>query len=231
MTQILELEELSVALPRNVKSMLSQQMIDNINSMALDAEFRENYRENLISYTSVMKEGRFKMTNYIDAVRYVSFKLMGETNLDAYCKTFPSKYTSFLSSGVTPKTISSYVSAYHGSKLVQLIMAQTMTPSYVLNADIYQKAINVQAELMMTASSEKVRSDAANSLLTHLKAPEATKVDISIGMGGDSVVQALRETTQQLVNQQRAMIEAGTMDAQAIAHSKLVIDGEYKDVN
>jgi hypothetical protein len=36
-------------------------------------------------------------------------------------------------------------------------MAQTLVPSYVLNADLYQKALNTSAELMISAKSEKVR--------------------------------------------------------------------------
>ena len=231
MSDLLVLEEVLSVVPRNLRSSITQEMIDNINNMALDPEFREQYKENIISYTSVMKEGRFKMSNYLDAVRYVSYKLHGDENVTAYCKTFPTKYAAFLARGVTGQTISSYVHAYHSSKLVQLIMGQTMTPTYVLNADLYQKALNVQAELMMTANSEKVRSDAANSILTHLKAPETAKIDISIGMNGDSVIQGLRESTQRLVNQQRAMIEQGTMDAQQIAHTKLIVEGEFEDVS
>jgi hypothetical protein len=230
MSDLLDLEEVTSVMPRNLRTMVTQEMIDNINNLSLDAEFREQYKANIISYTSVMKEGRFKMSNYLDAVRYVSFKLLGDENITAYCKTFPAKYSAFLARGVTGQTISSYVHAYHSSKLVQLIMGQTMTPTYVLNADLYQKALNVQADLMMTANSEKVRSDAANSILTHLKPPETAKIDISVGLQGDSVIQALRESTQRLVNQQRAMIEQGSMDAQQIAHTKLVVEGEFEEI-
>lgn len=37
---------------------------------------------------------------------------------------------------------------------------------------IYQKAINVQADLMSNANSEMVRMQAANSILTHLAKPK-----------------------------------------------------------
>lgn len=64
-------------------------------------------------------------------------------------------------SGVSEKDQSSYISAYHKSKLVNLIFEQTLIPIHILNAPLLQQAINVQAELMLTANSEKVRSDAA----------------------------------------------------------------------
>jgi hypothetical protein len=113
---------------------------------------------------------------------------------------------------------------------VNLIFEQTMIPSYVLNQDLYQKALNVQAELMVSAHSEKVRSDAANSLLTHLKMPETIKVELDIGVKEDGVIGQLRASTLELARQQRMMIEAGAMNAQETAHSKLVFEQDMKEV-
>jgi hypothetical protein len=45
-----------------------------------DPEPYESYRDNLISYTKVMADRKFKVSSYVDAVRYVSHKLMGSTN-------------------------------------------------------------------------------------------------------------------------------------------------------
>jgi hypothetical protein len=84
---------------------------------------------------------------------------------------------------------------------------------------------------MITSKSDKVRCDAANSLLTHLKMPEVTKVELEIGVREDSSIAALRETTLALSRQQRLMVEAGMMNAQQVAHSKLVIDVEAKEIH
>jgi hypothetical protein len=149
---------------------------------------------------------------------------MGCTNIEAYTKAFPDKYNRFVQQGVAAKDIASYVTAYKKSKLVNLIYEQTLIPSYVLNQDLYQKALNVQAELMTSANSEKVRCDAANSLLTHLKMPETQKVELEIGVKEDSSIAALRATTLELARQQRLMMESGAMNAQEIGHSKLVIE-------
>lgn len=223
----LTVEEIKSSLPDKFKKSINQTLIDGINKTISDPEMYEHYRENLISYSYVLKDGKFKVSSYLDAVRYVSYKLMGSTNIEAYSKTFPDKITRFQKQGVLPKDIASYVTAYNKSKLVNLILEQTLVPTWVLNQDLYQKAINTQAELMMTAKSEKVRSDAANSLLTHLKRPETTKVELEIGVKEDKSIDALRETTMQLVAQQRAMIQAGLMQAQEVAHSKLVIEADY----
>lgn len=221
----LTLDQFKMALPDKVKKSVNQELIDQINSTLADPEMFESYRDNLLSYTKVMADGKFKVSNYIDAVRYVSHKLMGCTNIEAYTKTFPDKYQRFVQQGVTSKDIASYVTAYNKSKLVNLIFEQTLIPSYVLNQDLYQKALNVQAELMVTANSEKVRCDAANSLLTHLKMPETQKVELDIGIKEDSSIAALRATTLELARQQRLMVESGAMNAQEVAHGRLVIEG------
>ena len=227
----LTVEQFRQALPDKVKKSINQELIDQINTTLSDPDMYEAYRDNLLSYTKVMSDGRFKVAEYINAVKYVSHKLMGCTNIEAYSKTFPDKIARFTAQGVVPKDIASYVTAYNKSKLVNLIMEQTLIPSYVLNQDLYQKALNVQAELMVSAKSEKVRSDAANSLLTHLKMPETQKVELEIGVKEDSAINALRATTMELARQQRMMLEAGAMNAQEVAHSRLVIEGEAKEIS
>lgn len=227
----LTVEQFKQCLPDKVKKSINQELIDQINTTLSDPELYESYRDNLLSYTKVMADGRFKVSSYVDAVRYVSHKLMGSTNIEAYTKTFPDKYTRFVQQGVQAKDIASYVTAYNKSKLVNLIFEQTLIPSYVLNQDLYQKALNVQADLMITSKSDKVRCDAANSLLTHLKMPETQKIELEIGVKEDSSIQALRDSTMALARQQRMMLEAGAMNAQDIAHSRLqVVDVEAVEV-
>lgn len=225
-TQLLTIDQFRKALPDKVKKSVSDELINQINATLSDPEMYESFRDNLLSYTKVMADGRFKIQNYIDAVKYVSHKLLGCSNIDAYTKTFPQKYQNFLAQGVSSKDIASYVSAYNKSKLVNLIFEQTLVPMWVLNQDLYQRALNVQAELMVNANSEKVRSDAANSLLTHLKAPEVTKVELDIGVKEDSSIEALRQTTLELVAQQKLLLQAGAMNARQVAGSRLTIEGE-----
>ena len=231
---ILTLEEFKQALPDKVKKSINQDLIDQINKTLSAPEEYENYRDNLLSYTKVMQDGRFKVSEYISAVKYVSHKLMGCTNIDAYSKTFPDKIQRFATQGVAAKDIASYVTAYNKSKLVNLIFEQTLIPSYVLNQDLYQKALNVQADLMLTAVSEKVRTDAANSLLTHLKQPEVKKIELDIGVKENSSIDHLRQATLELAKQQRLALESGQMMAKDIAHSRIVpkevIEVEVKEV-
>lgn len=228
---MLTIEQFKQALPDKVKKSLNQELVDQVNLTLSEPELYEAYRDNLLSYTRVMADGRFKIDSYVDAVKYVSHKLMGCTNIEAYTKTFPDKYARFVAQGVVAKDIASYVTAYNKGKLVNLIFEQTLIPSYVLNQDLYQKALNVQADLMVNSHSDKVRCDAANSLLTHLKMPETQKVELEIGIKEDSSIAALRATTLELSRQQRLMLEAGAMNAMEVAHSKLqIVDVESREV-
>ena len=216
------IEQFKAAMPATVKKSVNPVIVDEINNMLMDPEALEQFRENLMSYTSVMMEGRFKVTSYINAVKYVSFKLLGQTNKDAYIKTFPDKYVGFLAAGVAQKDIASYSTAYNKSKLVNLIFEQTLVPTHVLNAPLYQQALNTQAELMLHAKSEKVRSDAANSVLTHLKPPEAAKLELDITVKQDDSIKQLTATTLALARQQQALIIDGSHSVKTVAESTLI---------
>lgn len=226
---VLTEEQLKEALPDKLKKSVSKDLIAQINDTLSDPDFYEHYRDNLIGYAHVVRDGKFRMDQYLNAVKYVSYKLMGHTNKDAYAKTFPDKMTRFANDLVDPKDIASYITAYNKSKLVNLIFEQTLIPTYVLNQDLYQKALNVQAELMTTASSELVRTQAANSLLTQLKPPETKKVELNIGMGEDTSVAKLRDITNEFVKQQRLQLESGMISAKEAAHSTIV-EAEYEEV-
>jgi len=229
-SEVLTKEQFLRVLPK--KCTVTDEIIDDINGLLADPQLRENFRDNLLSYTSVMNDGRYKLTSYVSAVRYVSHKLLGSSNIEAYCKTFPDRYNRMVSEGMDNRQISSFSSAYNKTELVNKIYSQTLVPTHVLNADLYQKAINVQAALMVDDEvSPKVRSDAANSLLTHLKMPETSKIELDVNVKQDSAIDELRASTLELVKQQRLMLEAGAMDTKEVAESKLitVIEGEVLD--
>ena len=222
----LTIEEFKDALPPKVKRSINQSVIDEINKTLSEPELFEQYRDNLISYGKVMQEGKFKITSYLDAVKYVCYKQQGETNISAYSKTFPEKIQRFIAEGVVAKDIASYSTAYNKSKLVGLLYKQTMLPAWVYNQDVYQKAINTQVELMISSGSDKVRQEAANSLMTHLKPPEEQKIELSLGTAEDSTIKALRDTTMGLVAIQKKMLQAGAVDAEYVASTSIVLSQE-----
>lgn len=223
-------EDFKRSLPKELVGRVNPTLMVQINQMLDDPDTAEAIRDNIIGYVDILKDGKFKMTDYLNAVKYVSYKLMDKTNIASYVATFPQKYNDMKRRGVTDKDISSYVAAYNKSKLVQLIYGQTLTPTYILNADIYQKAINVQAKLMLDESiSPKVRTDAANSILNHLKRPEPAKTEVSVSINDSSELSELKELTMKLASQQAKLINEGHASAKEVAELK-IIQGEYTEV-
>lgn len=219
-------EDMERALPANLKSAATQQLTDLLNNIATDPLVAEQVRNNFISYAGVLKEGKFKTEDYIEAVTYVAYKAMGYNNQEAYEKTFPARMARLIAKGTSRKDISAYVASYHKGKLVNLIMEQTLVPTWVLNQDLFQKALNVQADLMINANSEKVRSDAANSLLTHLKKPETKGLEVNIDMRETSGMNELTATLARLAETQRELIDSGVSPKQIAAQP--IIDVEAK---
>ena len=224
----LTIEQVAQALPANLKSAVTQSLVDRVNAAVSDPIAAETIKENFISYTRVLQDGKFKTESYLDAVTYVSFKLMGYSNQDAYIKTFPQRHANLIANGATAKDIAAYVSVYNKGKLVNLILEQTLVPSWVLNQDAYQKAINVQVELMTTANSELVRTQAANSILTHLAKPKEAGPLINIDMRQNSGLDELKGMLTQLAEAQTAAIEKGVptkVIAEQVIHDAEIVNG------
>ena len=230
MSTALTVDQVEKALPANLKNSATQALTDQINNIVADPLVAEQVRNNFISYTSVLKEGKFKTEDYLHAVTYVSFKLMGLSNQDAYFRTFPARHAALVAKGTSSKDISAYVSAYNRGKLVNLILEQTLVPTWVLNQDLYQKAINTQADLMMNAQSEMVRTTAANSILTHLAKPKEAGPLINLDMRETSGMNELKDMLRSLAEKQREAIQGGNLTTKDIAEQK-VIEGESTRVS
>ena len=117
------------------------------------------------------------------------------------------------------------------NKIVNQVMEQALIHTHILNADKFQAAVNTQASLMTDPTvSHKVRSDAANSLMTHLKQPETTKLKVEIGTKEDDSLKELREAVTELAIAQKTAIQVGVSDAEKIAGAK-IIQGESERVD
>ena len=219
-------EDVKKAVPSHIRSNITQPLVDTLNNIAADPLIAEDIRNNFVSYSAVLKEGKFKVEDYLNAVAYVSYKIMGNTNEESYAKTFPHRYSALVAKGTAKKDIASDVSAYNKGKLVNLILEQTLVPSWVLNQDLYQKAINVQADLMQNAQSEKVRAEAANSLLTHLGKPKEGSFQISIGEVESSGMREMREMLREVAENQREAIGSGRMRTIDVAAQRIKAEDE-----
>lgn len=216
-------------LPNNLKSFVSDELVDKLNRLSEEPEAEKEIRQNFISYTNVLTEGRFKLDDYLNAVTYVTFKLRGYNNREAWKRTFPEKWNEYYHvRKIELKDIDSLIASYSKGKLVNLILEQTVIPVWLYNQDAYQEAINTQVRLMRTAQSERVQMMAADSLLNHLKKPEAAaESKLNININATSVIDDLKDNIKKLAETQRGLIESG-MTAKEVAEQEIV-DAEYTE--
>ena len=220
--------EVERALPANMKSSATQSLTDTINNLTSDPILAENIRENFITYGHILSEGKWSTEQYLSAVQYVTHKLMGRSNQDAYALTFPQRMQDLIAKGTSSKDISAYVSAYHKGKLVNAIMEKCLIPVHVQFVDVYHKAISVQMNLMMNSQSDKVRQDAANSILTHLAKPKeqaptvATQVNVSVELD------AMKEMMTKLAHTQLGAIENGMTAKELASQTLITVEAEDK---
>lgn len=219
----LGLDTVKASVPKGRRHIITQSLVDTINGVVEDPEVRDAFRTNIIGFTDILQDPKITVTAYIQAVRFVSYRLMGYKDLESYIKTFPDRYERMVDDGKSIEHIRAIVSQFAGGKTVNLINEQVMVPTHVLNYDIYQKAINTQAQLMLNPKvSDKVRSDAAHSLMTTLKQPEVTQLKLEVGVVENDSIRELREVTLALAKKQQELIEGGIANAKEVAESSLI---------
>ena len=98
---MLTADQIEKALPPTLRSAVTTALVDKINTAVADPEMAETIRDNFMSYSTVLREGKHKTEDYLSAVMYVSFKLMDMTNKEAYARAFPLRYASLLARGAT----------------------------------------------------------------------------------------------------------------------------------
>lgn len=214
--------EFKAAVPDAIKKRIDKKIINKVNAVMGDPDQYMVFRENILSFTNVLSKGRFKMESYVNAVRYVSLRLMDHSKLSAYLITFPDTLKRWELEDVVDSERQKAVSGWNRSKLVGMLYEQTHVPFWVVNQDNYQKAIDTQVSLMKLSQSDRVRCEAADSILRHLKPPETQKVEVEVVTSGESPLEALRRTTRALAEQQKLALETKVVSAEDIAESSFM---------
>ena len=226
------IEELKAGVPKHSRRMITQNVVDVFNGLEGEhgEDFAEHYKQNFVSMSSVMKGGLYSTKDYMSAVKFSSFRLLKNTDIDAYMMTFPDRYSRLMTkhadfgdeAAIRSEKISPYVTAYKQNDLVVKVTEQALVPSRILNAPMFQQALNIQMGIAMTARSEVARSNAAESVMKYTMSPEVQKIELEVGIKGQDEVLALRTEMHRLASQQQATIESGTNSALDIAEQTLL---------
>lgn len=225
----LTVDELKGSVPKQFSKHITQAFVDGFNKTIHDPKHRDFIKDNVLGYMHVLQTGKYAIGDYLNAVKFCSFVMAGYKNHEAYSLTFPDRMSRLRKEKSSSRDIEVFVSAYRRTKLVTLILEQCITPSWIINQDAYQEAVNVQVGLMRYAKSEKVRCDAANSLLQHLKRPETAKLQIDVTTNKTSELDQLEKAVRELSMQQQQALQNGTYNLKDIAESQ-IIDAECEEV-
>ena len=216
-----ELEAVKKLLPKNQRNMITQEFLDTIENSMSNSLIADQFKENFITYLNVLSTGKYKIEDYINAVKFVSFKLLNYSNLDAYTATFPERYQRLKNEG--QEQIDSFASAYAKGKLVIQIYQQTLVPSYVLNAPLHQEALNKLAVMINDPNVKGlIRVKACEAILNNTKPPESIKHEFSFGVDQQDTISDLRAITEELASTYRLALESGKTDLQSIANAKII---------
>ena len=90
-------EQIQEALPKGLRFNVSDDFVNMYNDAigCIDSDLVYVFRENFVTYSNVLEGSKYTTEQYINAVKYVSFKLMGYTNRDSYKMTFPDRFDAF----------------------------------------------------------------------------------------------------------------------------------------
>ena len=225
----LSIEQFKRCLPSNVRGNVTEEIVERFNEVLNDPLAREAVAENLIGFTNVIAQGKFKLESYLYAVKYVTYKAMGDSNILAYRKTFPQRVQDLIDRGVPDKYINSMVSAYNKSKLVTLIFQAMAIPTHILNQDLFQEALNVQRQLMLDPTVKPlVRCQAAKALMDTLKPPEVKQMELAVSVKETDTVTELRKATTELAKAQLEALRKGG-DLESIINAQIIQDAEYEE--
>lgn len=197
---------------------ITQEHVDMLNKATEDPEFNlQMMLDEMVSYKDVMLNNSMTMTNYLRAVKFVSYLPQTKWNVtEAYRKAFPDDGVVQRAYG-KPSTDPAYevlvsqATRYSRTPGVKQLQVQSDLPlDYMLMGE-RMKMLAVLSEEATTANYSKDRITAADKFLTHTKTIETANIKMEIGPTSDSVnlQSVLENQLSAMMKVQKMQLEAG----------------------
>lgn len=231
----LTLATVSSQLTSQQKLLISQETIDEINKLANDPEYGEEFLQSYMEHLKVLADApKNTHRQYVNAVKFFSLVEAGNTLTDAYIKVFPDRYEArreYEDEDAGKEIIRKAASRYNGGKMVNDIRRVASIPVQLIHRHLLHEAILENANLMKTARSEMVRQKAADTLIRELKPAEDATINVKVDDGSGSVIQELHKATVALAAEQKKAVLAG-IPMKSIAAARIYeSDDEIIDVD
>ena len=224
----LDTQTLKGIVPKKYAKLVSDELVDELNSLIVDPEYGEQFKEEFLTHANILEHNsNWSLEKYKNAVKFFSLVQQEMSLVDAYCAVFPERLKARYARGESKLNMGGEASRYNSSELVNKIRQQALVPLHLVNQGLLQQAINKQAQLMMTAKSEMVQQKASETLIRELRPPETSKIELDIGFKHSDTIEDLRKAAEELAMAQLDTIKAGAA-VKEIAESR-IIDAELDE--
>lgn len=225
-------EQMQKFLPKNKKHLASDTMVQLLQDPLNTDNIQEFITENFISYTDLLKDtSAYGLKEYINAVRFASYRMLGDTWLDCYKKTFPDRYEQHLADGKSLDALRARADGFSRTKLVQTMLERGYVAPYILNQPLFQQALNTAANIMLNEKTPAMaRVQAAKTVLEYTKAPEVQKLQMDIGVKASDELNQLEETMNRFAQMIHQGIHTGVLNSKEAIESNIidVTEEEYE---
>ena len=210
------------------KGVLTQEIVDMINSVQNEAEFQgESLLQTMVTYQKVLDTAKVGIKEYVNAIRFCAYLVsMDDNYTEAYKRTFCER--DFVKNRVDLPTnsakyaeLTSAASRYRRSKLVVDILTASQVPLGLLYMGHQYEAVNVLYDVMHTAKYDRDKINAAKELLVAVKLPETAKVELDVSVKENTAVQQLNDQLAQLASRELAHLQAGDVDLATLGAMKV----------
>lgn len=223
-------EEFSKMLPSEYRGTVSDSIKSKLELVLKDKDYADGILDNLVTYGSILKEGKYKIDKYIDAVRFVSYKVMGMSSRAAYSKVFPDRYQDMVLN-YAEKDMYSVISTYNKSKLVTMLYERLMIPTHILNQEVFQESINTLRDIMINPKNGTMaRVQAGKALLDTLRPPEIKKMELDVKTDNTDVIAELRSATRQFAEMQFKALKGGA-NLEDVINAPVIIEVPSEEIS
>jgi hypothetical protein len=196
-----------------------------------DKTFIQGFRENLLTYRTVLSGTTATLPEYISAVRFVTYLNTGDTKVEAYYKVFPDRVESmqlkYLDRPDTlAKTIKQRASMFVRTVLVTKLIDQATIPAHLLYPDVAYEAVDKAVDIMRHSKSDKNALEASMFLWETLRPPpEVSEVEVK----ATSLIDELKKFSEQSAQEQLDKINAKVITVMDVRDTPVLPEGVFDE--
>ena len=219
-------EQLMAVLPKGSRAKVTDKVLELLNSVEDDGIDQGYMREKVMSFADVLKDGKYSIEEYLNAIKYNIAVANGMSNKNAYIMVFPERAAEIerkskirakeIEQGLakSPIDIDNYVSMYNKGDLVVEIKARMMLDIAIMNQPVNAEALQVKINLMRGIAAPApdgtrqrvtplVQLQAAEAVFKATEMPKDNTIQLKVGYDEQAL-----EIQKGISEQLRAMAEA-----------------------